>query len=37
MRAAAIFATGALLVAPPLLAQGDKIVKMQTLNVRDIL
>src|SRR5262245_31992665 len=37
MRAAAAFAAGALLFAPPLLTQGDKIVKMQTLNVRDIL
>ena len=41
MRAAAAVAAGALLLAPPLLvaqgASGDKIVKMQTLNVRDIL
>jgi glyoxylase-like metal-dependent hydrolase (beta-lactamase superfamily II) len=40
MRTVAALAAGALLVAPPFLAQGaqgDKIVKMQTLNVRDIL
>ena len=37
MRVAAVIAAGALALAAPLLAQGDRVVKMQTLNVRDIL
>jgi glyoxylase-like metal-dependent hydrolase (beta-lactamase superfamily II) len=37
MKRAAVFVAGALLLAPALVAQSDKIVRMQTLDVRDIL